>query len=536
MQLKQNSFLQGGKYRIEKVLGQGGFGITYLAYDNHVNKYVAIKEFFLKQFCGREETSQRVITQMDHATIERFKTKFIKEAKTLMSFNYPNIVRVFDCFEENNTAYYVMDYVEGSSMADVIRQNGRLDESKALFYIRKVASALQYLHSRNINHLDIKPGNILLRKGDSEIILIDFGTAKHYDVATGEATTLTQAGYSQGYAAIEQYRQGGVSSFSPETDIYSLGATLFKMLTGQTPPEPSVIVENGLPTLPSWISEGTKSAIYAAMQVSKSSRPHSISEFLGILDGDEATCITNEDTISATNVVSTKDSATLVPKPTPATSNKKSGSSIGWIVAIIIAIIGGVIWFVSNQNNPPLVSDNVPEVPEEPAETMSIPTDVQTIVNMFLKNMHDDGCCGYDLYSEMNDIQEYESVTLGNSGYNSIYKVKLTSNGEYINKQGSSRLWTMTLSGPHYGANMLRIESGEINDMYKDNMKSAVAKSLGGRNVKSYTNDMYMEYSLYETENGYYAIIFDWGASAMWMSIYASSDRSVIDSVIAEKM
>lgn len=352
MNLNPGTLLQGGKYRIERVLGQGGFGITYLGYSVDLNCYVAIKEFFLKELCGRDECSHRIITHVDTATIGRFKAKFLKEARMLMSLSHRNIVRVFDCFEENDTAYYVMEYIEGNSLNDIIRMSGKLDEPTALSYIRKVAAALHYIHSMNINHLDVKPGNILLRKRDNEIVLIDFGTAKHYDTVTGGATTMTNAGYSQGYAAIEQYRQGGVSTFTPETDIYSLGATLYKMLTGQTPPEPSLLIENGLPSLPSWISAGTRSAITAAMQISKASRPHSVPEFMEILEGKDATKVIDESTDVFAVPHTDHEASSTENRPVPnSSSNNNNGTSWGWIVAVIVIIIVCVLFGLNNNED-----------------------------------------------------------------------------------------------------------------------------------------------------------------------------------------
>lgn len=279
--------LGGNKYIIEGVLGQGGFGITYLAQNVNTRKNYAIKEFFPKEYCGRDESTMHVITHLDTDFIERFKRKFIKEAGIMMSFHHPNIVRVYECFEENKTAYYVMEYIEGESLSSYVNKRGALHEQDAREKIKKVAQALDYIHHRHINHLDVKPANILIRQKDNEVILIDFGTAKHYDSKTDGATTVTHAGYSRGYAPIEQYKLGGVSIFSPEADIYSLGATLYKMLMGHTPPEPSMMLESGLPQMPEHIPTNMSMAVQAAMQISRSNRPHSIKEFLDILDWNE---------------------------------------------------------------------------------------------------------------------------------------------------------------------------------------------------------------------------------------------------------
>ena len=286
MQLKRGILLQGGKYRIEKVLGQGGFGITYLATQDILNRKVAIKEFFFKEFCEREDGTNTITlgAQSNTATVEKFLKKFIKEAQTISALHHPNIVQIHDIFRENNTAYYVMEYIDGESLGDIVKIQGALPETKAVEIIHKVAVALDYIHTKNINHLDVKPNNIMVRHNDGEVILIDFGVAKQYDETTKEGTTTTPVGISHGYSPSEQYKRNGVSSFSPESDIYSLGATLYKLVTGITPPEAIEVAQEGLPKMPSHISEACKSVIRKSMMLNKADRPHNIVQFLDILN------------------------------------------------------------------------------------------------------------------------------------------------------------------------------------------------------------------------------------------------------------
>ncbi len=246
MELHTGTLLNGRKYKIIDVLGRGGFGITYLGEQIDLNRKVAIKEFFMRDFCERDkETSQVSMgTSSNYKTVECFRDKFIKEAQTIAQLNHPHIISIYDIFVDNNTAYYVMEYLPKGSLESRIPQDG-MSEQKAIEYIHQVASALSYIHKKSINHLDIKPSNILIDDYDN-LVLIDFGLAKHYD-KEGQQTTITPVGTSHGYAPIEQYKNGGVSQFSPATDIYALGATLYKMLTGKTPPETHSIIK-GLPT------------------------------------------------------------------------------------------------------------------------------------------------------------------------------------------------------------------------------------------------------------------------------------------------
>ena len=246
--LNVGSYLQNGKYRIIGMLGQGGFGITYLAVQSGLERKVAIKEFFMKELCNRDGSTSHVTlgTEGSRETVARFREKFLKEARNIARLNHPHIVRIHDIFEENGTAYYVMEYAEGGSLADLLKRKGCLSEPDATRYIFQVAEALAYIHAENMNHLDVKPANILLN-GRNEAILIDFGLSKQYDALTGGQTSTTPVGTSEGYAPMEQYKQGGVSEFSPETDIYALGATFFKLLTGKTPPSASDVFEDGVP-------------------------------------------------------------------------------------------------------------------------------------------------------------------------------------------------------------------------------------------------------------------------------------------------
>lgn len=281
LSLSIGSTLQNGKYEIVKVLGQGGFGITYLAIHTLLDKKVAIKEFFPKDFCDRDSDTSHITlgTSSSAELVSKLRVKFVKEAKNIAKLNHPNIVPIQDIFEENNTAYYLMDYIEGESLGDIIKRNGALTEERAIYYIRQIALAIDYMHSKSMNHLDIKPGNIMIRRSDDMPILIDFGTSKQYDDDGGQTSTMAP-GFTHGYAPIEQYKPGGVSTFTPQTDIYALGATLYALLTGKKPPHYSEILEDGLPSLGNNISKSVAEGVEHAMEVRKNKRPATISEFL----------------------------------------------------------------------------------------------------------------------------------------------------------------------------------------------------------------------------------------------------------------
>lgn len=293
-QLNNNAILCNGKYRLEKILGQGGFGITYKAImketvsgslgNMEVDVPVAIKEFFMKDTCERKEGTGKITvpSQGSRALVELYRKKFVKEAKNLAQMNHPHIIKVVDVFEENDTVYYVMQYLSGGSLADYVKLHGALDEAIAINYIQQIGSALEYMHQKHICHYDVKPSNILLDdKGNA--ILIDFGISKGY-TEEGHQTSSTPVGISAGYAPLEQYQQS-LQDFSPATDVYSLAATLFYLLTGKNPPEASIVLNEGIEDKPISISDRAWHAIEQGMNPRKKDRVQNISDFIKLLDG-----------------------------------------------------------------------------------------------------------------------------------------------------------------------------------------------------------------------------------------------------------
>lgn len=231
--LPPGSVLQGGKYRILRVLGQGGFGITYLARHEILHTEVAIKELFLNvqgTFCTRNPEDRTVVPHFESERFEEFREKFTSEARTLARLKgIPGLVQVLDIFSENETAYFVMEYVEGPSVKKFVEERGAFSPAEAVPFIIKLLEGLAKIHQRGVLHRDINPNNILIGN-DGGPVLIDFGISREYE----EETTLTQTtfrtlGYSAPEQAVLKARRG------PFTDIYAVGATLFFMLTGQRP-------------------------------------------------------------------------------------------------------------------------------------------------------------------------------------------------------------------------------------------------------------------------------------------------------------
>ena len=344
MELLTGVTLQQGKYRIVRTLGRGGFGITYLAEQVLAKRMVCIKEFFPKDYYKRDGDSQHISLSSDgfRETMGRFKDKFLKEAQLIAGLDHPNIIRIHDLFEENGTAYYVMEYIDGESLHSLVSRRGALSEADAKGYIEQLAAALSHIHAHDIAHLDVKPGNIMVQAKDNRAVLIDFGLSKHYDVG-GAQTSSTPVGISHGYAPMEQYQTGGVSTFSPGTDIYSMGATLYFLTVGKTPPTAAIVGEDGLGVLPSHLSESTRTAIERAMQLRRKDRPASVEEFLSLLHGaseDTFIELQPESELRATPSKPADNQPEPQPKRQPERQPKRKG---WWLWLLLLLAVVGVV-------------------------------------------------------------------------------------------------------------------------------------------------------------------------------------------------
>lgn len=317
--------LCNGKYELMKFLGKGGFGITYLGRHILLNKYVAIKEYFPKDNFRRESNGTQV-SYSDKSVARRNIEKFLKEAKTMAELNHEGVVKVNDVFEENNTAYYVMDYIEGKSLAEQLP----IAQEQALAYIKQAAEALQYVHTKGILHLDIKPANIMINQS-GKAVLIDFGISKHYD-SEGKGTSSSTQGYSSGYSPIEQMTPGGLKQFTPPTDIYALGATLYKIISGITPPASTDLADEETLSRPENMSREVFGFINKCMQQKRKDRPQTMSEVLGLIEA-----LSGE-----------KPKPKPKPKPTPKPKPKPDpdpnpNRRIFRIIAMVVSIIAVVV-------------------------------------------------------------------------------------------------------------------------------------------------------------------------------------------------
>lgn len=275
-----------------------------------------------------------------------------------------------------------MEYAVGGSLADKVKHEGYLSKPVATRYILQVAEALKYIHQHNMNHLDVKPGNIMLNEKD-EAVLIDFGLSKQYDTATDTPTSTNISGLSEGYAPLEQY-DGSIKKFAPEIDVYSLGATFFKLLTGSTPPTASVVNNEGLAVdklKNKGVSAKAISIIVKAMEGRRKDRMKDIQTFIDMMNATEASAFETsepeDNTIPkvsnmqrAENAHNYKDDTTAFPqKQTSSVNNKavtnNNSTSTTLIAVIAIAVVALIAAFLYM---------NKPGDTSTPADTIIIDT------------------------------------------------------------------------------------------------------------------------------------------------------------------
>lgn len=394
-------------YTIRSVLGRGGFGITYSATYSvvvgglPVKAIVAIKEHFISEMCDREaSTSQVMYSRPVAERVEASRRDFIAEARRLsqVSQGQENIVKVSEVFEANDTAYYVMEYLEGQSLKEYVTARGALSLDETLAIMLPIISAVGHLHRGLMTHLDIKPANIMITRDENgriRPVLIDFGLCKHYNEDGSATSTINTQGFSDGFAPIEQY--AGISQFSPQSDVYSLAATILYCLTGQVPPRATDLDAEAV--IPASLPTNIRQTLNKALQMRRNDRPANAQVFLEHLlaknaapqvppqpyyerhnppqpciygghtdpfKDDDSTKLTNDDSTQLTGDDSTQlqgssDDSSEIPPVDPPTDDdseddievpRKSRTAIYIIGALLIAVILGVgAYFLFSDNN-----------------------------------------------------------------------------------------------------------------------------------------------------------------------------------------
>lgn len=323
--------LQGGKYKVVAQLAHGGFGKTYKVWDSDLDEYMALKELFISGINERrsEQTSISLVATADMTRSEQnkelFETqqrKFRSEARRLFKLLHPNIVRVHTCFDENNTSYYVMDYIDGESLSARLNRLQRpLTEDELMPLLPEILDALDYIHSKSIWHLDLKPANIMI-DAEGHAHLIDFGASKQLAATDERTSTLSNMALTRGYAPPEQEAQD-VEDLGPWTDFYALGATLYKLLTNEEKLPSSSKLQNGYElTFPDSVSPRTRDLVRWMMNPSRLKRPRNVAEIRNFLNGkvqdegkDNADATIIVDANNANDTKADKDETVVIDTP-----------------------------------------------------------------------------------------------------------------------------------------------------------------------------------------------------------------------------
>lgn len=360
--LTTGTLLDNGNYRVERPLGSGGFGNTYLVTDLRMGMPCVVKEFFLKGVNVRCDKNVTVSVPSNKQTFDEQLQKFKKEAKRLFMLNNPHIVRVHSLFDENGTSYYVMDYIDGMSLSAILKQQGYpMNELQVRDILTQLLDALQAVHNQQepLFHLDIKPGNIMLDRS-GRAVLIDFGASKQMNADGGMTSTTTAMSYTPGYAPMEQIEQD-IKSVGPWTDFYAIGATLYHMLTMNRPPSITSLNRPDAFAYPSAVSEEMKVLIKKLMALHPQDRPKNVDEIRNalvsksiqnqLLEKDESTVITNPPDIN-----------TFDPHPDKPTNNKWWL----WCLAILLALLlgGGGVWMLTKKDTPKYINTQTDDIEE----------------------------------------------------------------------------------------------------------------------------------------------------------------------------
>lgn len=386
--LKVGTILRG-TYRIDSYLSSGGFGNTYVATNIEFDERVAIKEFFMKGVTQRDEnqTTVSVSNAENHNIFLEQKEKFKKEARRIRQLKNEHIVAVHDLFEENGTAYYVMDYVDGENLAERLKRTGKpMSEQEVRDILPQILDALKSVHDAGIWHLDLKPANIMIDKA-GKVKLIDFGASKQLNAQKGGATTSTAISYTNGYAPREQMEQN-YDKFGPWTDIYALGATLYNLLSNIRPPLPTDIEDDisedkhlALP-FPAGVSKDMKMLILQLMRTNRNQRPRNINEINESIfhQGHKVDSFADEETIIATcnnpykktnntdKIISTSNKTEDVERSSSLKSSKINKTLLFILISGSILIV--ILSIPHNTNNNKKPSDSISQVNSEVVDSV----------------------------------------------------------------------------------------------------------------------------------------------------------------------
>jgi uncharacterized protein (TIGR02145 family) len=392
-----SGYLLHQRYSIQHSLGQGGFGITYLAYDSKLEQEVCLKELFVSGNSTRGSNMTVHSQTTGGFSFADFVQRFVQEARQLARFQHPNIVRVLDVFQENETAYTVMEYVRGETLKQKIQRDGAMKETTAMQQIGQLLDAVEEVHKKGMLHRDIKPDNVLITP-EGRLVLIDFGSAR--DFSDGKTTTQT-AMLTPGYAPPEQYSER--AQRGPFTDIYGLGATIYCMLTGEKPiPVTDRNLEELVPPqrLKSDISSKVSTAVMLAMELRPENRFQSVMgmrEALNHLQGDSGKKKAKEPVSMEKELPKRSEVVETRPK-----------TRTGLYVLFGIPVLISMVYFLQDESTSTLMRKNIKET-----ESIDIRNQPGSLA---LEQVQPELYLGIKEYGTLSDIQgnQYKTIKIGN--------------------------------------------------------------------------------------------------------------------------
>jgi len=497
------------RYRIIKKLGQGGFGITYIAYDNYNNREVVIKEFFYDSFCRRSPKDNKTVIisggKSNIVSFNKAKERARQEAKTLEIINNQYIVKAYEHFEENNTIYIVMEYIRGNDLRKIIKQNKKLGESEALKYFKEILYGLKAIHSIGLIHRDIKPQNILIDI-HNQVKIIDFGTIADVDNKSREITKIQSAGY----APIEINLQK--SKIEPRYDIYSAGMTLYAMLSGNVDNIPNpmqrevqddvkIEIERELN-----ISKKLQKILLKCIEIKPEKRYQSVEEILDDLNKISKSKTTSNKPKSQPK----KSTSTQQAKTTVSNANNSANDDfriwkkvlIVFIIAIIVGVYKGYQKYKQKEINDLSSQVQISEVKN------NIP-DNEDVKKMFKGFEKTYGGSGSDIANAITPTKDGGYIVAGGTfsfgnGRMDVYLIKIDKNG--------NKIWQKTYGG-----------SGS------DRANAITPTKDGGYIVAGWT------FSFGNGRMDVYLIKIDKNGNKIWQKTYGGSGYNEADAITPTK-
>lgn len=409
----------GGRYIVERVLGIGGFGITYYVKHVELGIHYAVKEFFISGKCIRESDRSTVLLQnINQSRYDKLKKRFADEARTLVALNNPHVVKVIDIFEENNTSYIVMEYVPGITLQQKVDSEGKMSIPEAINCIGQLAEAVSYIHDKHVLHRDIKPDNVMLTP-DNRVVLVDFGSAREFvnDEVQNQTAILTH-----GYAPIEQYSSNGKKG--NYTDIYALGGVFYFALTGEKPMDATTRTYDEIKSpkdLNPDIPEAVNNTIMKAMAMKPEDRYQTVHDFMVDLVGKQVAC------------------GEVMPSSMQKGKGKKKAFPIVLAVSTLAVIALAVVLLLpkngDEQSQDAMFENDSIEITQLPVYRLSTgdeyiyegELDSLGVPNGFGKAVFDDR--EYEGYFKDGDMEGYGELTITEGKWkNRIYKALFTEN------------------------------------------------------------------------------------------------------------